>query len=325
MSAAAVAVEAVQSILADVPAALALTAALVVIMGVLCLRCCTWLMRWTANQLWWPAAAPRQKQLMLNFGYAEEDCTTKAIVECWAYVLVACLHHFLAGCLLLPVCVAGWDGAGAVGQLLFYAGILLELAYDAFDSFRGIALRFFSDTFKFMEPVPWKPFIIMVVCHHQLAVIAILPMLMRYPHATEFHRMACSLLLAAAVSYASGAYKFTLDTSAPGGFMRYKAVVVFQLVVILYTRAWLWMRDAYSILARFNNDGTTVFFFGGFIAILLMSFFNLALIADATSAALKWLPQPMPKKAGKAKAGSSARCAASNNHLEVERASMKED
>merc|ERR1712127_1115485 len=136
-----------------------------------------------------------------------------------------------------------------------------------------------------------------VVCHHQLAIFMILPMLWHYPEIEPFHRIACSLMLAAGISYTTGAYKFTLNTSEPGGFCRYKAVVVIQLVTIYYTRLYLWFTETYKLLQIFSEPaprGSDAFFWGACIGCFLMSFFNMAMVGDATSAAIKWLPRKMP-------------------------------
>lgn len=293
MSFAAEAVEVIRGILTDAPSLALLLGTGTIIVGLFCYTGMQCIMRWTESKPWWPAAAPRQKALAMNFGYKEEEITDKANLEGWSYVLVIVIHHTFVGLLLLPLAVFGAT-SGAVGMLLFYLGLLLEFCYDVWDSLKGTALCFCPGTFRCMEPMPMKMYIIMVICHHTPILVMALPLLIHYPHAAEFHRISCALILAAGIAFSTGSYKFTLDTSIPRDFMRYKMIVVFQLAVILYARMWLWFTEAYSMLDRFREDGANGFWWAGLTGILLLSIFNLAMVADAIQAAIKWLPQQRP-------------------------------
>lgn len=275
----------------DPAAALVVIACLALLTGSFCYFTTQAFTRWTETQPWWPDAKPRQKQLLLNFLYAEELCTDESIMEGWSYILTICTHHFFAGCLLLPVVFMGWTGAGSLGQLLFYIGILLELGFDLWDWVRATILCWCPKFFPCMCEVSKGFWFIAVVCHHTLGCLLIYPMLLYYPYRPEFHRIASALLLAAGFAYLTGAYKFTLNTTEPSGWYRYKAVVVFQLVVIYYTRLWLWFTEAYSLLNFFSDEGASTFWWGALICSVLMSGFNMILVVDCTKAAVKWLPR----------------------------------
>merc|ERR1712129_614044 len=103
---------------------------------------------------------------------------------------------------------------------------------------------------------------------------------------------------AAGIAYAFGSYKFTLDTSDPCNFRKYKAVVIVQFFTIWYTRAWLWFTSAYQLLRHFYNDDANenhmIFFWGGSVVVFTMSLFNLVMLIDCTTAAIKWLPRKAP-------------------------------
>jgi len=283
-----------QVILQDPLSTIVLVLSLTVIIGIFCFLSYRFFEKWTIDKPWWPDAKPRQKQLLMNFTYPEETLTDAVILEGWAYVLVICIHHFVAGSLLVPPVIFGWEGAGPWGQLCFKIGCLLELAFDVWDAVRMFCLLTMPKIFTCMAPVPCFVFIIGVVCHHQLAIILVYPLLAYYPERQEFHRVACALLLAAGFSYATGAYKFTLNTTTRAGFVKYKIVVIMQLSIILYTRVWVWATETISLLNFFAAEKATTFWWGGLTGICLMSVFNLAVVSDGTSAAIKWLPKKMP-------------------------------
>lgn len=287
------ALQGLEAAINDPAMASVIVAGLVLLIGSWCYFTTQCVTRWTQTKPWWPDAKPRQKQLLLNFLYAEELCTDKSIMEGWSYILTICIHHFFAGSLLLPVVFLGWTDAGSLGQLLFYIGILLELGFDAWDWCRATILCWCPKLFPCMCQVSVGFWFIAVVCHHTLGCLLILPMLLVYPYRPEFHRIASSLLMAAGFAYLTGAYKFTLNTSETSGWYSYKAIVVFQLVVIYYTRLWLWFIEAYSLLSFFNDEEAWIFWWGGLICSVLMSGFNMVLVVDCTQAAIKWLPRSM--------------------------------
>merc|ERR1712039_221709 len=118
-----------------------------------------------------------------------------------------------------------------------------------------------------------------------------IPMNMRYVSLQAYHYIACSLLLAAAICFGTGQYKFTLDTSKRWELIQFKAIVLVQAVTIWFTRGYVWFTQLYIVLAHFRSQGDTSFLYGGCVAGALMSLFNLVMLADATTAAIKWLPK----------------------------------
>merc|ERR1711976_972753 len=106
-----------------------------------------------------------------------------------------------------------------------------------------------------------------------------------------YHFVILALLAAAGVCYLFGQYKFTLDVTKRSAFMQYKAIVVIQLVTIWFTRGFVWFTQLYAALRYFRDQGDSMFFVGGCFAGGLMSVFNLLMLFDSTSAAVKWLPK----------------------------------
>ncbi|CAK0827797.1 unnamed protein product, partial [Prorocentrum cordatum] len=367
---------------------------------------------------WWPSAQPLQKGLMMNFGFAEDDCTPEMMLEGFSFVLLICGHHFLMGMAMVPVVVRGWSGAGPTGQLLFLMAALGDVSFDVYDTIKKFLLTFFPSTFKSWGTCPLPFFIIMCLLHHPLAMLLVIPMNMKYSYpgvsgesrvrtteqgatnyaniaaaktpssaalcvATtggfskpdivclslarvarlgrqkgsgavaidhsvlvavrsstsssttsasrgawrsprgcrlsalgaacslgsralgarvadmpEYHKIACSLLLAAGICFLSGQYKFTLDVKSKREFLQYKAIVLVQFVTIWYTRCLVWFPQLYYALSYFRAQGDTHFLVGGCVAGGLMSLFNVIMLLDATTAALKWLPRPLPDTEG---------------------------
>jgi len=243
---------------------------------------------------WWPSAQPLQKGLMMNFGFAEDTCTPEMMLEGFSFVLLICGHHFLMGMAMVPVVVRGWSGAGPTGQLLFLMAALGDVSFDVYDTIKKFLLTFFPSTFKSWGTCPLPFFIIMCLLHHPLAMLLVIPMNMKYSYMPEYHKIACSLLLAAGICFLSGQYKFTLDVKSKREFLQYKAIVLVQFVTIWYTRCLVWFPQLYYALSYFRAQGDTHFLVGGCVAGGLMSLFNVIMLLDSTTAALKWLPRPLP-------------------------------
>jgi hypothetical protein len=249
---------------------------------------------------WWPRAMPLQKALMMNFGYPEAALTEPVTRFSYAYVLFLCSHHILCGGLMIPVVMYGWQDAGASGQLSFIMGALMDVSVDVNDEFRMIINTFFYERvgkslFGAGES-PKEFFIVLGVLHHPLAMTMVCPLLLYYPSLRSFHIICISLLLAAGVCFTTGSYKFTLDPTKKFEWYQFKAIVFLQLVTILFTRGYIWFTQVYVTLSTFHADGHMGLFYGGCVAALLMSTFNLVMIADAVGAAMKWLPRSQPQE-----------------------------
>lgn len=123
----------------------------------------------------------------------------------------------------------------------------------------------------------------------------VIPMNIRYPHRFEYHQTAVSLLMAAAICYGAGCYKFAIDISKRGGFFMYKFLVLFQLGIILYTRVYLWFGAASSFRSHLKEQKDMTFFYGASVMITIFSLFNVILVIDGFKAAIKCIPKKFPK------------------------------
>jgi len=251
---------------------------------------------WTVRQQWWPRAAVLQKQLMTTLGYSEEAQTPAAVLDMWSFVLVASIHHGSMGLLTLPVIVGGWEG-NASGQLLFCIAVLGEIGFDMFDFLRMTILGICPSVFPGMSPVP-PAYYLLTSIHHALSIVLGIPMLLWFGHRWEVQWIASSLLLATAASFITGAYKFTLDTSECSDFCKYKAIVVFQFAVIWCSRCCIWFYASISLCMHLWGANEMSVFRVAVLIVGGFSLFNLAILVDATTAAIKWLPRsrPQPKK-----------------------------
>lgn len=253
------------------------------------------LMKAVEKRPWWPHTAALQKQLMLNFGVKEENCTPEALLDSYVFVLCICGHHFVTGGMTLPVIIYGWSGAGATGQLLFLMAVLADVGFDVYDWIKKFFLTFFHSVFKFLgPPYPLSGFIVMCCLHHPLAMTLVIPMNLKYSSLPDYHKIACSLLLAAGVCFLAGQYKFTLNMKDRFEFIQIKTITLVQCITIWYTRGFVWFTSFYSAMSHFRAEGDTTFCIGGCIAGTLMSLFNLVLLSDVTMTTVKTLPKPLP-------------------------------
>jgi len=269
--------------------------------AIICEIVLRFLMAWVKAKDWWPRAFPLQKALMMNFGYPESACSDEAILGTYSYVITLCTHHFMCGFMMLPVVCYGWEGAQAGGQACFVIGALMDVSVDVYDEF-----KMFVTTFLF-EPVgkklfggeqagPVQFFVVLGVLHHPLAMTMTCPMVLYYSSLPSFHTIAIALLLAAGICFTTGSYKFTLDMTKTSDWYQFKFIVVLQTVTILYTRGYIWFVHAAAALAAFRSDGNMGFFYGGCCAATMMSLFNVVMILDAVSAAVKWIPRSMAER-----------------------------
>ena len=97
------------------------------------------------------------------------------------------------------------------------------------------------------------------------------------------------------VRFLSGCYKFTLDIGKKFNFFLYKAIVATQLLIILYTRVFLWFPAASSFRSHLKEQNDTAFYYGASILIGIFSLFNVILVIDGFKACAKCLPKPFPK------------------------------
>jgi hypothetical protein len=255
---------------------------------------------WVEKKEWWPRAMPLQKALMMNYGYPEAALTEPVTRFMYAYVICICTHHILCGALMIPVVMYGWQDAGASGQLAFIVGALMDVSYDVYDEFRMIMNTFFYErvgkSLFGAGKCPKEFFTVAGVLHHPLGMTMICPLVLYYPSLRSFHIIAISLLLAAGVCFTTGSYKFTLDPTKKSEWYQFKGIVFVQLVTILFTRGYIWFTQVYVALSTFQANGHMGLFYGGCVAALLMSTFNLVMIADALGAAKKWLPRSQPEE-----------------------------
>lgn len=250
---------------------------------------------------WWQTnALYPTKAMMSSFGYPKHptDKFPNAVTEpmardFFAFLVAICSQHFVSALCMLPILVYGWEDSSDSLKSLFVLGTISDFGFDLYDSYNS-SVRTFSK--KHTNPLPIDFWIIIVAMHHTLALSLMLPMNLNYVNRYEYHQTACSLLMAAALCYGLGCYKFTLDIAKKNSdFLLYKLLVVVQLGIILYTRVYLWFPAASSFRAHVKEQDDTAFFYGASFMIGVFSLFNVILVVDGVKAVAKCVPKKFPK------------------------------
>lgn len=241
---------------------------------------------------WWPRALPNQISVMVNFGY-DSSITEDVAVYGFVWIITMCITHIVSASLMLPVVIMGWDASGPVGQVCFLLGTVSEVGFDIYDLTKLTLLAFFPSSFQALGPCcPIKTFMLIGLCHHTTVLGMAIPMNMQYPSIAAYHRAAFSLLFSAGVCYGLGQYKFCLDSKTEDGLRKIKTIMTVQFVMNWVARVWIWFPCVFSILSTFYAAGDAAFFWFACASTLGMSFYNLAVVSDATFSFKKWLQKP---------------------------------
>ena len=90
------------------------------------------------RQPWWSRAREPQKTIMVSFGYSRSPSrhfpsgiTERMASEVFAWTVIMCIHHTVAGIMLAPVNLLGWTEAGSGGREAFVTGMLLAIGFGA--------------------------------------------------------------------------------------------------------------------------------------------------------------------------------------------------
>lgn len=243
-----------------------------------------------AKQSWWPSpAAEFMKRQMYNYGYPEAGVDDFTVLNSFAAVMSIAIQHGLSATVMLPAVFLGWEGCGFWGRSLFVIGSLSDIGWDIQDAV-------FVTLGTLSHVVPVRYWILMCVLHHPLALMLSIPMNMYYIGLPAYHRLACSLLFAASISYLTGQFKMTLDTSSNSGALCFKAVLIIQLLAIVLLRTVTFFHSICLLLMTFYAEASWLFFSAGCCGSLLMSAMNLVILKDVCSTASKWLLKPLPEK-----------------------------
>jgi len=241
---------------------------------------------------WWPRALPNQINIMVNFGYPKDETTEDHAVYGFVWIITMCITHIVSASLMVPVIIYGWSAAGAVGQLLFFLGTLSEVGFDVYDWSKTFLLTFAHSSFPNLGPPgPVKAFILICILHHSTVLGLTFPMNLKYPSMTAYHWVAFSLLVSAGICYIAGQYKFTLDAKTRSGLATIKKIMILQFVFNWLSRVGIWFPAVFTVLQNLYGKGDMLYFAAGLVGGLGMSLYNLLVVADATTALLKWLPR----------------------------------
>mmetsp|Transcript_3913 Transcript_3913/g.8626 ORF Transcript_3913/g.8626 Transcript_3913/m.8626 type:complete len:335 (+) Transcript_3913:87-1091(+) len=248
---------------------------------------------------WWKRAMEPMKSMMVNFGYPREPTdkfpngiTESMARDSYAYLVAILFAHFFSAVPMIPVLMNGWEDSTDVQRSLFLLGSLSDVGFSIYDSC-NITIRTF---FKHNMPTPLDYWFVMVPLHHTTSMLLSIPMNLYHVHRVEYHQTAVSLLMAAVLCYSAGCYKFSLDVAYKKRDLQlYKAIALYQLGVILYTRVYLWFPAAKSFRHYLREQNDMLFFYGASIMIGVLSLFNLILVVDGLKAVIKSFPKKFPE------------------------------
>lgn len=252
------------------------------------------------NTKWWHRAIKPQQSMMANFGFPTQPTkkfpngmTEPMARDFYAFLVAICSQHTISALAMMPVMIYGWEESSDTVKSLFILGTLSDLGFDIYDAITT-SIRTFTKNHP--NPIPIEFWIIIVAMHHTLALTLLFPMNLFYAHRFEYHQTAFSLLMAAGLCYGLGCYKFSLNIiEKKFDFVLYKALVLCQLAIILYTRVYLWFPATLSFRNHLREQNDMVMFYGASVLITIFSLFNIILVVDGFKAAIKCIPKKFGK------------------------------
>eukprot|EP00658_Telonema_sp_P-2_P058438 TRINITY_DN46927_c0_g1_i1.p1 TRINITY_DN46927_c0_g1~~TRINITY_DN46927_c0_g1_i1.p1 ORF type:complete len:202 (+),score=48.27 TRINITY_DN46927_c0_g1_i1:162-767(+) len=180
---------------------------------------------------------------------------------------------------------------------LFIAGAIFAAAFDIYDMICLFFKKWTDMGYLLNDSCPRGPtkFWLIMTMHHMTSALTVIPMTRHLGDNLDYHLIAFSLLSAAGVCYGTGQYKFTLDITTRPGMVQVKLIALIQFVAIVLTRAYIWVTSGtrmFYVLGPLTATHPELngAYFGG----IFMSLFNLVMVLDATSQAVKWVMHPMP-------------------------------
>jgi hypothetical protein len=226
------------------------------------------------KQSWWKRAHPNLRGMMVNFGYPKDGITESMAVEIFTWIITMCVTHIISASLMLAV------------------GTLSEVGFDLYDGPKLFVLAFFKDRsptlFNGASAVPKMSFFLVGGLHHTTVLSMVIPMNTKYIHLPQYHYIAFSLLFSAGVCYLAGHYKFTIDAKTPQGLRMCKNIVFLQFVMNFVSRLFIYFPAAFHALKTFYTNGDFAYMYGGLVGMTFMGLYNLVVLGDAASTAIKW-------------------------------------
>ena len=177
--------------------------------------------------------------------------------------------------------------AGETWQKMFVLGSLAAASWDLYD-FVNSTCRTFLPNVILEGAHPVKYWVILPVMHHLVTITTVIPLNLFMLQEPDYHKVACSLLLAAGICYGLGQYKYTLDLKTASGLQQVKAIAVIQFVVIAITRAGIFFYSGVNLLWIVHANFVWPLY-GAYFGLVSMGLFNLIVLADATAQLHKWV------------------------------------
>eukprot|EP00667_Euglena_gracilis_P025868 EG_transcript_30663 len=162
----------------------------------------------------YPLVVANQKRALYGMGFPAQPLpphfpsgTTDELalhMYCF-FATIACAHVVCALC-MLPIALFGWEGSGEFSRGAFLIGILLDVGFDCQDMVTSFCSSFLPERCR-LPRTPVLLFFGPILLHHPLAICLSIPMNLYHPDLPAFHRIAFSMLSAAAVGCGAGSLK----------------------------------------------------------------------------------------------------------------------
>ena len=155
--------------------------------------------QWVATKPWARHAIQNQKRMLYNFGFPQSPdpplfphgTSDELSLYMYSWLTVVVTIHGVCGLLVLPVLFKGWQDSSDVERLAYVLGLIADVGYDIQD-LANITLSTFAPDRVGKPRTPLVFFIIMTL-HHQMAMLLVIPMNMRYIDWQPYHQVCATM------------------------------------------------------------------------------------------------------------------------------------
>ena len=230
------------------------------------------------------------KKLMLwDIGDVEEEQ-----IETIASIDAVVLQHLIGGMLCLPSALglASFFPPGMASAMACHGG-LSEIGYEIED----IMVRLYEILYGGEKGRRKNPSSVLfgLFAHHSAACCLVVPCNIFYRDNSYIHEAICCLQLAAFGAFYLQQYGYTLDVKKQHELTKMKISITLSLVVILWTRIIRYGMLWNIVLNQILEDQNWVMLKCCILPLILLTFFNVGVLIDATAKFMKFIPMTVKK------------------------------
>ena len=233
------------------------------------------------------------KKLMLwDIGEIEEEQ-----IETIASIDAVVLQHLFGGLLCLPSALglSSYLPPGVASAMACHGG-LSEIGYEVED----MMVRFYEVIFGGEKGRRKNPptVIFGLLSHHSAACCLVIPCNIFYRDNTFVHEAICLLQLAAFGAFYLQQYGYTLNVKIQEELTKMKMSVALSLAVIIWTRIIRYGMLWNIIIMQILEDENWVMLKCCIPPLILLTFFNVGVLIDASAKFIKFMPMTIKKENG---------------------------